>query len=131
MARRVFTPQEANRTLPLVRKIVEDILDVGRELRALWEQEREGELDLDSGERRRAEEVVRELEGFFRELDQIGCSFRSPDFSLGLVDFPAVIEDQLVHLCWRSDEEELLYYHDPRAGFAGRKRIPAELLATE
>ena len=131
MTRRVFTPQEANRTLPLVRKIVADILNVGRELRSLWEQERDGELDLSSGERRRAEEVVKELEGYFRELDQVGCSFRSPDFSLGLVDFPAVIEDELVHLCWRSDEDELLYYHDPRAGFAGRKRIPAELLATE
>ncbi|MCA8924463.1 MAG: DUF2203 domain-containing protein [Planctomycetes bacterium] len=117
--------------MPLVRKIVADILSVGRELRSLWEQDRDGELDLSSGERRRAEEVVKELESYFRELDQIGCSFRSPDFSLGLVDFPAVIEDQLVHLCWRSDEEELLYYHDPRVGFAGRKRIPAELLAAE
>ena len=127
MTRRVFTPQEANRTLPLVRKIVADILSVGRELRSLWEQDRDGELDLSSGERRRAEEVVKELESYFRELDQIGCSFRSPDFSLGLVDFPAVIEDQLVHLCWRSDEEEheRSEEHTSNSSHSSKSRMPS------
>ena len=123
MAARIFTPLEATRTLPLVRRIVEDILVRGRELRTYWEADPLSEAQAD-----RAAEVAHELEELFRELDQIGCSFRSPDFSLGLVDFPGVIDGELVHLCWRSDEPELEYYHPPDQGYAGRRLIPKALL---
>lgn len=119
---RIFTPEQATRALPLVRRIVSDILPLGRELRALEGRE------LSDEEMARALEVSRSLEALFAELDQIGCSFRSPDYESGLVDFPAVIDGELVHLCWRDDEAELRYYHDPRSGFAGRRPIPPELL---
>jgi hypothetical protein len=120
---RVFTPYEATRTLPLVRSIVIDVLARGRELRALAAQgERSDEDD------RRVDVLADELEALFSELEQLGCTFRSPDFSFGLVDFPGLIDGQLVHLCWRDDEPSLGWYHAPHAGFAGRKPIPAELL---
>ena len=52
MVRRRFTPAQANRTLPLVRRIVEDLLGYGRELQKLSQRpdhpgarERSGELD--------------------------------------------------------------------------------------
>jgi hypothetical protein len=121
---KLFTPYEANRTLPLVRRIVADILERGRELRALQQR-----ADLDGEEERRARELTAELDGMFEELDAIGCSFRSPDFTFGLVDYPAVIEGKPVHLCWRDDEPDLRWYHEPNAGFAGRRPIPEHLLA--
>lgn len=123
MGSRIFTPAEATRTLPLVRRIVQDILAVGRELRVLWERE-----ELTEAEEARAAEIAARLEDYFRELDQIGCSFRSADFSMGLVDFPAIIEGALVLLCWRDDEPDLRWYHEPHVGYTGRKPIPVELL---
>lgn len=124
MGSRIFTPAEATRTLPLVRRIVQDILGVGRELRLLWERD-----ELTEREEERAAEIAEQLEEHFRELDQIGCSFRSPDFSMGLVDFPAIIDGAMVLLCWRDDEPAIGWYHEPNGGYAARKPIPAELLA--
>lgn len=123
MGSRIFTPAEATRTLPLVRRIVQDILGIGRELRQLWERD-----ELSEREEERAAEIAEQLEEHFRELDQIGCSFRSPDFSMGLVDFPSIIDGVTVLLCWRDDEPTLGFYHEPHTGYAGRKPIPAELL---
>lgn len=120
---KIFTPRDATKTLPLVRRIVQDVLERGRALRALQERAPLGQDDED-----RLVALVGELEELFAEMEQIGCSFRAPDFEFGLVDFPGVIDGELVHLCWRDDEPELRYYHSPQAGFAGRKLIPAELL---
>jgi hypothetical protein len=33
-------------------------------------------------------------------------------------------------LCWRSDEDEIKYYHDIEAGYSGRKLIPEEYLSS-
>lgn len=121
---KIFTPFEASRTLPLVRKIVADVLERGRELREL------GSMDELSGEQEdRAHALGHELEELFQELAQVGCSFRSPDYSFGLVDFPGLIDGKPVHLCWKDDEPDLRYFHEPNAGFTARKPIPAHLLA--
>lgn len=121
---KLFTPYEATRTLPLVRRVVADILERGRELRVLHQRQ-----DLEPEEERRARELAAELDSLFEELEQVGCSFRSPDFTFGLVDYPAVIDGKPVHLCWRDDEPDLRWYHEPNAGFAGRRPIPEHLLA--
>lgn len=121
---KIFTPLEATRTLPLVRRIVADVLERGREHKALWDRS-----DLAPHEEARRHELERELEEHYQELQQIGCSFRSPDFTYGLVDYPAVIDGRPVHLCWRDDEPDLRWYHAPNAGFAGRQPIPEHLLA--
>ncbi|MBL4847716.1 MAG: DUF2203 domain-containing protein [Planctomycetes bacterium] len=118
---KVFTPFEANRTLPLVRQIVRDVLERGQELKRIHER-------ADPADRSRLEDLVEDLNDLFTELESIGCSFRAPDFEIGLVDFPGLIDGEPVHLCWRSDEESLAFYHPPEAGFAGRQRIPPELL---
>lgn len=121
---KTFTPLEATRTLPLVRRIVADVLERGRELKELWSRS-----ELEPREETHAHELEHELEELYQELQQLGCTFRSPDFTYGLVDYPAVIEGRVVHLCWRDDEPDLRWYHAPNAGFAGRQPIPEHLLA--
>jgi len=129
MVRRIFTPAQANRTLPLVRKIVRDILEAGQRLRALAAtiHERGGRPEGD--ERERFEAIKDELGALMHELEAIGCTYKDWGFELGLVDFPARIDGQAVLLCWRSDESEVLWYHGNHDGFAGRRAIPAHLLA--
>ncbi len=117
-----FTPLEANKMLPLVRKIVTDILKNGRAIRALSTQTDKPEEDP------QINSLMDQLDELFDELESLGCSYRDWNFSEGLVDFPSRIHGQEVLLCWRSDEKTVAYYHDLESGYAGRLPIPKELL---
>lgn len=120
---KIFTPREANQRLPLVKRIVEDVLSVGDKIRTL-------SLEIGSGAEGdpRIIRLMDQLEELFGELESLGCFYKDWNFTMGLVDFPAVINGQEVYLCWRSDEKTLQYYHDAESGYAGRKPIPRELL---
>jgi hypothetical protein len=114
-----FTPEEANRTLPLVRKIVKDILDYSLKVKTISESIG-GEIE----DNREAQNLISAIKGFMAELEEIGCSYKDWNFSVGLVDFPAIIDDKNVYLCWKSDEDNIVYYHGINEGFRGRKLIP-------
>ena len=114
-----FSPAEASKTLPLVKKIVNDILKCGRELQELYEND----ADKDSIESKTAE-----LEELTSEIEAVGCEYKDWNFEIGLVDFPSEIEGRDVYLCWKSDEPGLMYYHGVNEGFADRKLIPKALL---
>jgi hypothetical protein len=40
-----------------------------------------------------------------------------------LVDFPTEREGRIVFLCWRADEEGVIWWHEPDSGFLGRKPL--------
>lgn len=124
-----FTVEQANRTLPLVRRIVEDIVQSHR----VW-REKILELDLAAsttrpedpdgraGElEREVQALAREIDAFERELAVLGISLK--DRRLGLVDFPSELGGRQVWLCWRLGEPEVQYWHDLDAGFAGRQPL--------
>ncbi len=115
-----FTVKEANQTLPLVRKIVDDILDVGKKIRAI-----SIEVGTHAEQDPQITKLMDQLEDLFVELEDLGCSYRDWNFTMGLVDFPAIIGGEEVLLCWRSDELSVQYYHGMEGGFAGRKLLPA------
>ena len=118
-----FTPAEAVKTLPLVKRIVEDILSTTKEMR-LYAEDIQGKVENDPFILKMADNV----EEFIKEVEEIGCFYKDWNFTIGLVDFPSIIDGREVFLCWRSDEETISFYHDIDAGFAGRKRIPEEYL---
>ena len=123
--KKVFSLAEANRTLPLVSRIIEDVVRTSEAMR----QSRARVLSLKSaGRRAEAEEeesrlggMELEVEGFAEEIEKIGCACKDP--AVGLVDFPARVGGKVVFLCWKMGEPEILYYHDIDAGFAGRKPV--------
>jgi hypothetical protein len=45
------------------------------------------------------------------------------DLDRGLVDFPAVLSDREVYLCWVEGEPDIGFWHDLEAGFAGRQEL--------
>ena len=45
------------------------------------------------------------------------------DLDRGLLDFPAIRDDREVYLCWTEGEDEIGYWHDLEAGFAGREPL--------
>jgi len=118
-----FTPSEAERTLPLLKRIVKDILDTSKEMRLLAD-DLGGEIKDNPVIMKMADDVHR----FIEEIEEIGCYYKDWNFTIGLVDFPSIIDGEEVFLCWRSDEDEIRYYHDFEAGYAGRRLIPKEFL---
>lgn len=116
-----FTPKEAVKTLPLVKKIVDDILREGKEIQFLMDQ-----AGGDVQKNPVISERLKHMQVYLKELLDVGCYYKDWDFSLGLVDFPSVIDGEEVFLCWRSDEETISYYHHPASGYAGRKVIPQD-----
>jgi hypothetical protein len=127
-----FTPAEANATLPLVRAIVSDLVDLSRDL-----AERRQRLSLLlAGKSKTArdpyhEELVQtqkdmdrdivRLREYVEELKALGVEPKSG--TEGLVDFPAILSGRPVYLCWKFDEPRVLYWHDLEAGFAGRQPL--------
>lgn len=114
-----FTPAEAKKTLPLVKKIVADILSTAKEIKLLAE-----DFDGDIEKNPEFIKLYNDIKSFLKELEEIGCYYKDPNFSMGLVDFPSIIDNREVYLCWRSDENDILYYHEIDAGYLGRKLIP-------
>ena len=50
-----------------------------------------------------------------------GCLIK--DLDVGLLDFPSVISNEEVYLCWKLGEDRIRYYHRQDEGYAGRKPI--------
>ena len=129
---RFFTVEEANRTLPLVRRIVKDIVQSYPQLQQQTEQlhqlaspgigtELEPRIDELRGQIDRNSERIN---GFIRELEQIGCYFKG--FEEGLVDFYSLYKGKPVFLCWKFDEKKISHWHEVESGFSGRQPITAE-----
>ena len=78
----------------------------------------------DIEEDRDAQKIISYIKGFMAELEEIGCHYKDWNFSVGLVDFPGIINGEEVYLCWKTDEEKIIYYHGINEGFRGRKLIP-------
>lgn len=118
-----FTPKEANKTLPLVKQIVRDILINASKIKYFVES-----FGKEAEENPEVLSLAQDIEGYMKELEEIGCSYKDWSFELGLVDFPSIIDGKEVLLCWRSDEESVKFYHGLFEGFAGRKPIPEAYL---
>jgi hypothetical protein len=130
-----FTVEEANRTLPLVRRIVEDIVIESERLQELlprFESVRvadDGTTTSDDLEALRTEVALcsSRLEGYLEELTQVGCLFKGPQ---GLVDFHSMREGRPVFLCWQLGEEDIRFWHELEGGFAGRQPLEAATTAS-
>jgi hypothetical protein len=56
------------------------------------------------------------------ELQEMEVVLR--DLERGLVDFPSMRDGREVYLCWvEQEEDEIGYWHDLEAGFAGRQPL--------
>jgi hypothetical protein len=65
--------------------------------------------------------TVAERENVFLEFHRRQIQVK--DIERGLVDFPAIIGGREVFLCWEQDEEDIEFWHDLDAGYAGRERL--------
>ncbi len=54
-------------------------------------------------------------------IEATGCVVK--DLDVGLLDFPALVGDEEVYLCWRLGEDRIRFWHRQDEGFAGRKPL--------
>ena len=127
--KRRFKLAEANRTLPLVRRIVGDIVKThGLVLRLQAEMERAPGAREQAATQGRLDQSVGRLEDYVDELSEVGCELK--DYQVGLIDFVGRHEARDVYLCWKLGEEQIAYWHEMNAGYAGRQPV-ATLKETE
>ena len=130
----LFTVDQANRTLPLVRKIVEDIV---REHRRWQEATIEIDLLAPGGApdlsnpriialTRKIKAISREIDSFQVELETIGIQLK--DRRTGLIDFPSELDGRPMLLCWLLGEETVQHWHEVDSGFAGRQPLSPTLV---
>lgn len=127
--RRLFTTASANAALPLVSRIVRDIVDLHpqwREAISAFELEQDGataehESDEARVARERAGHLAGEIESCLDELEQVGCHFKG--FEDGLVDFPSLRHGRVVYLCWQHGEAGVTHWHEVDDGFPGRRPL--------
>ena len=126
---KVFTAESANRTLPLVRRIVEDLV---RQY-GLWQQRLKdaeiaaattgaAQLAQAAQLQREVQSPAAEIAGYVEELASLGAEAKAP-LDGGLVDFPGEIDGRAVYLCWRLGEPSIQHWHEIDAGFAGRQPL--------
>lgn len=127
--KKYFTVAEANRTLPLVRRIVTDVVRDYERLLALrdrcQDQDLKGSILEAESARRQYMAITDHLAELNEELEQIGCALK--DYQIGLIDFPGLVEGREVCLCWRLGEPRVEFWHEIQTGFAGRRPIPVEM----
>ncbi len=133
---KLFTLEEAERTLPLVRRVVQDLTaeyPVWRAAVARFELLTGGaRADWgETGELLAAREDVTlhadRINRYLQELEGVGCVFKG--FDAGLVDFYSLREDRPIFLCWKLGEERISHWHEIDAGFSGRQPIDGAILS--
>ena len=71
--------------------------------------------------RREHTRLAESLKGSLERILETGCVIK--DLDVGLLDFPSIIDNEEVYLCWKLGEDRIRYYHRQDEGFAGRKPI--------
>ncbi|HUB27804.1 MAG TPA: DUF2203 domain-containing protein [Tepidisphaeraceae bacterium] len=116
-----FTLDEANKTLPLVRRIVGDIVKLQTRISDLEAALGAAGSKSQSPMRTELDRANERMGGYEHELLHVGCQLK--DREMGLVDFIGRYRDRDICLCWKLGEEKIEYWHEIAAGYAGRQPV--------
>ncbi len=136
--KKTFTLAEAHALLPVLRSLLKKAMDQKKLIQQIEKEFQDtrhrillsGGLQVDAPalSQRRAERdrAMQEAKDALAEIHAIGVQVK--DLDMGLLDFPCVVEDDVVLLCWKYGEDKIRYWHGQQEGFAGRKPIDERIL---
>jgi len=124
---KLFTVEEANSLLPSVRLIVKAIQSSHRRLASFQKTAKHAAEGAEYGgggmvDGMRYARLLVDLSMQAGQLESLGIQLK--DYRQGLIDFPSMRDGRVVLLCWKADEgDQLEWWHDIEAGFAGRQPL--------
>ncbi|GIW06810.1 MAG: hypothetical protein KatS3mg060_1615 [Dehalococcoidia bacterium] len=132
MPPRYFTVDQANRMLPQLIPLLEELRAMKRQLdRLREEQDALQEKARANGHHRAAEiadlagqieRLVNESGERIAQINALGVQVK--DIEMGLIDFPSLHRGKRVYLCWKLGEPSVGFWHPIESGYAGRQPIP-------
>lgn len=127
MKGKIYTVEEANKTLPLLKTIIDDLKRTYQEINiALITYESAKDEGVSDSEMATIDaEVARVLETFdkiIQEVESLGASVK--DYEHGFVDFYSEIDGEIIYLCWAPGEESVQHWHRLEDGFSKRRKLP-------
>jgi hypothetical protein len=136
MRGKIFTVTEANRMVPLVSRIADDIVatygEVNRSLQGYEEAKAAAETDEAAALelRRRDADVAEVLERFqalIQEIEALGGTVK--DYEHGFIDFYGDVAGEIVYLCWSRGEPTVSHWHRLDEGYGKRRDLPVATAA--
>jgi hypothetical protein len=128
-----FSPERANALILKVAPLIDELLSRRRDL-AIKLLESDPALHHAQPARRprlagvrsplpapRFAELKHEIGRLIYRIESFGCLVK--DIDLGLIDFPAVRDDEPIYLCWKLGEPRVAYWHGVDEGFSSRKPL--------
>jgi len=121
-----FTLNQANEMLPSVIKKFKNIVNMKNEVIRI-------QSDLETNPKYmtnfkdyiiKKQELNTAITNFYKSIEDLeatGVSIKSID--QGLLDFPSLMFNEEIWLCWKEGETEIKFWHGKDEGFNGRKPI--------
>jgi len=121
-----FTLNQANEMLPSVIKKFQNIVNMKNEVVKI-------QSDLENNPKYmttfkdyiiKKQELNTAITNFYKSIEDLeatGVSIKSID--QGLLDFPSLMFNEEIWLCWKEGETEIKFWHGKDEGFNGRKPI--------
>jgi hypothetical protein len=127
--KRRFSLEQANSTLPLVKRIVRDIVRTHSEVlkcqqqleKSTGRQQQRQQQPTPQETQGQLERHMTRLEDYVDELTEVGADLK--DYQTGLIDFTGRHLGRDVCLCWKLGEDRIAFWHELDAGFAGRQPV--------
>ena len=120
-----FTLQEANEALNIIRPLMDEVQVIRQKI---LENQPEAwpaiEKSAGNGGNRALSNLVEDfekLDALVHQIQDTGAQIK--DINTGLLDFSALKNGREVYLCWQHGEDDIQYWHEIEAGFAGRQSI--------
>lgn len=128
MAERRLSLDEANRTLPLLRPIVQDAraryLELRRDLETLDSYRSLEEISSDASIPPNVRGALGEVEACLRELKSLSATLIDPE--MGVVSIAGRLPDgRDVHLCWKLGEERIRFWYPLGGRYDERLPVPS------
>jgi hypothetical protein len=135
---RTFTIAEAETLLPVLESLLRSAIEAKKLI-----EEVDGEqqalasrvfvnggtmVDIVAVARRKAEreKALQRAKDAVAEIDATGVQVK--DLDIGLLDFPCIVGEEVILLCWKLGEKSISHWHGMEEGFAGRKPIDERIL---
>jgi hypothetical protein len=121
----IFTIDEANAEIIRIRPLMAQIIAIHTEI-----MDKRSEVwsvlvkAASNGGNRVISQVDQDflrLQSLLKKILETGVEIK--DIDTGLVDFRSLREGREVYLCWKFGEDEIQYWHELDAGFAGRQKL--------